>query len=139
MQRMIGQRRALQITILLASIVPIGAGLAGALNGGLFLGEQAMAMPQDSHYRYLSGVLLAIGVAFASTAPKIERHTERFRLLTALVFVGGVVRLGGVILTGPPSASVIFALLMELAVTPILAVWQSFVSGAKNEFGSESD
>ncbi len=131
MGRMMNQRRALQITVLLASIVPISAGLAGALNGGLFLAERAMPLPQDSHYRYLSGLLLAIGLAFASTTPKIERHTERFRLLTALVLVGGVVRLGGVMLTGPPSASIAFALLMELAVTPILAVWQSSVSSAQ--------
>jgi hypothetical protein len=126
---MIGQRRALQIAVLLGSIVPIGAGLTGVLSGGRFLAEHA-AMPalQDSHFRYLSGLLLAIGLAFAISVPGIERRTDRFRLLSALVLIGGVARLGGVILTGPPSGSVIFALVMELAVTPSLALWQSFVA-----------
>jgi hypothetical protein len=125
---MIGQRRALQIAVLLGSIVPIGAGLTGALSGGRFLAEHAMPALQDSHFRYLSGLLLAIGLAFAISVPGIERRTDRFRLLSALVLIGGVARLGGVILTGPPSGSVIFALVMELAVTPSLALWQSFVA-----------
>jgi hypothetical protein len=121
---MILGRRALQICVLLASLVPISAGLAGAITGSLFLADQAAPALHDSHDRYLSGLLLAIGLAFASAAPRIEKHTSRFRLLGAIVFIGGLARLLGVVLTGAAPAGVWFALVMELVVTPGLAIWQ---------------
>ncbi len=43
----------------------------------------------DSHFRYLSGLLLAIGIGFASTVPRIEAQGGRFWLLTGIVMVGG--------------------------------------------------
>jgi hypothetical protein len=49
-----------------------------------------------SHERYLSGLLLAIGLAFWTTLSDIEGKTARFRLLTALVVIGGISRLVGV-------------------------------------------
>ena len=78
----------------------------------------------DSHVRYLSGLLLAIGVAFWTTVPAIERRGDRFRLLTALVVTGGLGRLLGVVLRGWPPASMVFGLAMELVVTPLLCWWQ---------------
>ena len=59
-----------------------------------------------NHGRYLSGLLLAIGLAFWASIPAIEKHTARVRRLTALVVVGGLCRLLGVILGDPLSKSV---------------------------------
>jgi hypothetical protein len=77
-----------------------------------------------NHERYLSGLLLAIGLGFWSTIPDIETKTARFRLLTFIVGVGGLCRLLGVVLGDPVSLSVLFALAMELGVTPALCFWQ---------------
>lgn len=127
---MISERRVLQIAVVLACVVPIAAGLGGAIYGNLFLADQRSSVLHDSQFRYLSGLLLAIGLAFISIVPNIERHSRRFRLLTILVFAGGIVRLAGVLLTGSVSNSVIFALVMELVVTPSLAIWQNALRSA---------
>jgi hypothetical protein len=48
--------------------------------------------------------------------------------LTAIVFVGGLARLGGVIAVGEPSAPMLFGLAMELVVTPLVCLWQSRIA-----------
>jgi hypothetical protein len=86
----------------------------------------------DSHFRYLSGLLLAVGIGFVSTIPRIETHGGRFRLLTGIVVVGGIGRLASLLAAGPPSSMMIAALGMELLVTPGLAIWQSRVAHRSN-------
>lgn len=114
---MVGERRALQIAVLLACAVPIGAGLAGVYYGAPFLVDQPSSALHDSHFRYLSGLLLAIGFAYLGAVPNIERHAGRFRLLTLIVVTGGLARLAEAFLAGSASNSVVFALVMELVVT----------------------
>ncbi len=98
------------------------------------MGEGAGLSDLDAHYRYLSGLLLAIGVAFALSIPRIETHKGRFRLLTAIVVIGGLGRLYGVLTTGHASDVTIFALAMELIVTPALAIWQGRIAVKTNRF-----
>jgi hypothetical protein len=81
----------------------------------------AGAADLDSHFRYLSGLLLAIGLGFASTIPHIEIRGRRFRLLAGIVVLSGVGRLVSI---GSPSPAMLAALVMELIVTPGLALWQ---------------
>ncbi len=107
----------------LLALVPIGAGLSGVLLGPAMV-EATQSVPLDSHYRYLSGLLLAIGLAFWSCIPKIEQNTGRFRLLTAIVFVGGLGRAFSLETVGLPDVPMLFGLIMELAVTPALCLWQ---------------
>ena len=119
------ERRALQIVVSIATLVPIGAGAAGVFGGASMLtGHTAMPAAFDSHYRYLSGLLLAVGVGFVTTIPRIEAKERRFRLLAAIVVTGGVARLLSLLVAGPPPPAVIFALAMELGVTPALVLWQ---------------
>lgn len=94
---------------------------------GMMPGDAAGGMSLDSHVRYLSGILFAIGLAFWASVPEIERHRGRFILLAALVFVGGLARLFG-LMQGTPGAPMQFALVMELLVTPLLCFWQSRVA-----------
>ena len=120
-----GEARALRVAVALGSCVPIGAGLAGVLLGPRLL-DHAIAGPADldSHFRYLSGLLLAIGLGFASTIPRVETMGARFRCLTGIVVVGGIGRLVSLLAIGAPSAVMLAALAMELLVTPGLALWQ---------------
>lgn len=82
----------------------------------------------DSHFRFLSGVFLSVGLAFLATAPGIQLKTARFRLLAALVFAGGLARLASLGVAGRPSAGHIAGLVMELLAVPLLVLWQRRVA-----------
>ena len=113
-------RHALQIAIAVAGLVPVLGGGWGVIHGL----ADASAWHID-HERYLSGLLMAIGFGFWSTIADIEHKTDRFRMLTALVFIGGLSRLAGVMMGDVMSPPVLGALTMELGVTPLLCLWQS--------------
>ena len=110
--------------------MPIVAGLMGVLLGPAMVDhDTALSVSMDSHYRYLSGLLMGIGFAFWTMIPGIERKTNRFQLLTAIVFLGGLARLYSFTRVGVPDEKMLFGLTMELVITPLLAFWQSRVAG----------
>jgi hypothetical protein len=113
-------KRAAQASFAVAAIVPVTAGLWGVFHP---FGETVGSLL--NHGRYLSGLLLAIGLIFWAAIPDIERRTTCIRVLTAVVVIGGVCRLLGVMMGDPLSPSVAGALAMELCVTPLLCFWQS--------------
>jgi hypothetical protein len=121
--------------VAIAATVPVAAGLYGVLFGQALTGD-AVSISAESHFRFLSGLLLGIGLCFWSTLPAIEARTNRFRLLTLLVVIGGLGRLVGLGLTGLPSLFMIGGLIMELIVTPVLCLWQTRVANRyADEFG----
>lgn len=120
--------RLLQIAVAVAALVPITAGLAGILGGPPVFGPEARGVSLDSHVRYLSGLLLGIGLAFWSFIPRLTRVTREVRLLTGLVVLGGLARLLSLILAGVPSTGMLLGLAMELVVTPALCLWQGRVA-----------
>ncbi|MES2906530.1 MAG: DUF4345 domain-containing protein [Pseudomonadota bacterium] len=121
--KLLSEKRLLQITVLVGGIVPVTPGLLGSGIGLAFV-DGLVTRDADSHFRYLSGLLLAIGFGFWSCVPDIETKTARFRLLTLIVFIGGLARLFGCLVEGVPSPQMQFGLMMELAVTPLLCWWQ---------------
>lgn len=128
MDRVERERRILQRVVMVAGLVPVTAGLYGALFGAALTGDAGMSIAGDSHYRYLSGLLLGVGLLFWSGIPGIERQSGRFQLLTLIVVVGGLARLGGLLITGLPSLTMVAALVMELVVTPLVCLWQMRVA-----------
>jgi hypothetical protein len=120
------EKRALQIAIALAGLVPVTAGAAGALNPGFL--DLAGHLQTLTHAAYLSGLLLGIGLAFWSLIPAIEKQGRIFALLTAIVFLGGLARLYTAIRLGVWTPTVIWPLAMELGVTPALWLWQRRLS-----------
>lgn len=114
------EKTALQGAVLVAAGLPVFAGIWDVLHS--LAGASAWAV---NHERYLSGLLLGIGLGFWSTVPRIDTRTSRVRTLTFIVAVGGLCRLLGVLMGDPLSPSVIAALAMELVVTPSLCLWQS--------------
>jgi hypothetical protein len=127
MPSMARERRLLQQSVAIVATIPVAAGLYGVLFGQALTGD-AVSISAESHFRYLSGLLLGIGLCFWSTLPSIEIHTGRVRLLTLLVVIGGLSRLIGLALTGLPSLFMIGGLIVELIVAPVLCLWQTRVA-----------
>ena len=122
-------KRALQIAIGILCIVPLSASLAGILLGPSALGAALpITTDHDSHFRYLSGIFLGLGLGFLSCIPDIERKTARIRLLTGLVVLGGLARLLSLGLAGTPSLPHLFGLGLELVVVPAIAAWQAQIA-----------
>jgi hypothetical protein len=123
------EKRMLQVAVAVGSLVPIGAGAAGVLLGSRMLGAMPVVPTElDSHFRYLSGLLLAIGIGYLSSIPRIETMERRFGLLTGIVVLGGLGRLLSLLAIGPAGPAMSAALVMELVVTPGLALWQRRVA-----------
>ena len=119
------ERRLLQGTVTVAALIPILVGLAGIVAGlGAFDASAGATLNGDSHVRYLSGLIFAIGIAFWSTVPAIEVSGSRFRLLTGLVVVGGLARLYAAVLAGLPGPAMRAGLALELLAAPLLALWR---------------
>lgn len=127
-RRYLTERRALQLAVFILAGVPLAAGLDGMIFGAAMVQDSPIDISLDSHLRYLSGLLFAIGLCFLTTIPSIENKATRFRLLTFIVFTGGLARLAGIFLAGWPSEAMLFGLGMELVITPLLCLWQMRVS-----------
>jgi hypothetical protein len=122
------EREALQRAVAVVALVPVASGLHGVLTG--VGGTNGLVdVSADSHYRYLSGLHMGIGILFWTCVPGIEDRTGLFRFLTLVVVLGGLGRLLGLALTGLPSATMLAALAVELVVTPLLCLWQARVAG----------
>ncbi|MGK2908348.1 MAG: DUF4345 domain-containing protein [Sphingobium sp.] len=120
------ERRLLQAMIACACIVPLVTGGTGILHGPQWLhGVGAAPIDLDSHFRYMSGIFFAVGLAFCSCVPNIEVKGERFRMLGMFVVVGGLARLYSLLSVGAPSKGHLLGLCMELGVVPFLMLWQA--------------
>ena len=124
------EKRALQIAAGIACLVPLSMGAASILIGPSILSgiDDPPVRDLDSHFRYLSGIFLMVGIAFASCVPGIERKTARFRLLGTMVVLGGLARAVSAMEYGLPSDGHRFGLVMELGIVPLLMIWQSRVA-----------
>ena len=125
----LAERRLLQAAVALACLVPLSVGCESILSGPGFLGHPPV-IPRDldSHFRYISGIFFAVGLAFASCIPRIEHQGARFQLLGLLIIGGGLSRLVSLASVGVPSKGHVFGLAMELGVVPLLMLWQARVA-----------
>lgn len=125
------ERRLLQVATALACLVPLSMGLLSIFRSAAVLKGVAPPLPVDldSHFRYLSGLLLGIGLVFAASIPTIERRGEVFRTLGAVILVGGLARLWSLLDAGVPGPGHRFGLVMELIVVPLIILWQARVAG----------
>ncbi len=124
------ERRLLQAATALASLVPLSMGVHSVIGSAAVLRGVAHPLPTDldSHFRYLSGLLLGIGIVFLATIPRIEKNGTMFRALGLVILIGGLSRLWSLVEAGPPGAGHQFGLAMEIAVVPTLVAWQARVA-----------
>jgi hypothetical protein len=122
------EKRLLQAAIVVVLLVPLAGSLQGVLRGPEALQPAADGVTLDSHYRYLSGLLLAMAVLFLSCVPDIERKRARMRLLAIFPITGGLARLFSLAVAGVPGTMHLAALGIELGVLPLLLLWQARVA-----------
>ena len=60
--------------------------------------------------------------------PDVERHRERFGIITFMIVLGGLSELYSVILHGVPSIGALFGLFMTLIYAPLLWLLQRHVA-----------
>jgi hypothetical protein len=121
------ERKLLQIALALAGLVLVLFGLAGVFFGADFT-DLSGNVVMDSYFRFLKGMLLAIGLIYWSAVPDIERHGERIALVTFILVLGAVPRLMAVIGHGVPTIGIIISLAGELIFAPLLWLWQRHVA-----------
>ena len=121
------ERTLLQAAIAIVCLVPLTVASVSIVRGAMWLQPQP-GTDLDSHFRYLSGIFLVMGVAFLTCIPGIESKTERFRLLGAMVVGGGLARLVSLGVVGEPSPGHLLGLCIELTVVPLLVAWQTRIS-----------
>lgn len=107
------------LAIRLACLVPILGGGTGAVLGVAAL-EEAGGPATDSHLRYLSGLLLGLGLCAFWCAGDLPRRGTIFSGLCAIFVLGGLARALGLAMEGVPPWPHVLALGMELAVVPAL-------------------
>jgi Domain of unknown function (DUF4345) len=124
------ERRLLQAAMALACLVPLSVGTISLIESAAMLRgvDHPLPVDLDSHFRYLSGLLLGIGIAFAACIPRIEDKGRIVRILCLIVVIGGVGRLLSLLETGVPGAGHRFALVMELGAVPLITLWQARVA-----------
>jgi hypothetical protein len=116
------ERKLLQIAFVGAGLTLIGFGLAGVFFGAGFT-DLSHDVVMDSYFRFLKGMLLAIGLIYWASVPDIERHGERISLVTFILVLGAVPRLLAVIGHGVPTNGILIGLAGELIFAPLLWLW----------------
>lgn len=129
------ERRLLQGVIAATCTVSLSASVTSILEGpGWLMADGYVATDLDSHFRYLSGLLLAIAIGFLSCMRGIEQKGPRMRLLAAIVIVGGLSRAYSAAAIGLPSFGHLGGLTIELVIVPVITAWQwSFARRANRE------
>jgi hypothetical protein len=130
-------RRALQLVVAIACILPLWVGGTGIVRGPAAFGHPGQVpIDLDSHFRYISGIFFATGIGFLSCIPAIERRGARFRLLGMMIVVGGLARGLSWLAVGAPSTGHQLGLVMETVVVPLLMLWQWRLARAVDRRGA---
>lgn len=125
---------ALQIVMGLVSLVPIGGGIRGIIEGapkGMPLHFEAVSAV-TAEFRFLSTVWLVAGLVILWIIPRVEKETGAFRVVGAAIILGGLSRIISLASLGPfhDDSSLYIFMGLEIGLTPLLLIWQSYVAKA---------
>ena len=122
----IAEKRLLQAVMCIVLLLPASAIIPSILWGPGFLGKPPVIPTDlDSHFRYISGIFLAVLLLIVGCIPAIERRGPRLRMLGGIIIVGGLCRLLSLLLVGVPSIGHQIGLAVEIGVMPLMLLWQA--------------
>jgi hypothetical protein len=126
-------KRGLQLTLAVLSMIPIAVGIMGiALGTSRWLPADAITPEFDSHYRYIAGYYVSLGMLTLWIIPRIEKHRSLFRIICASVFIGGIGRVASIVQVGLPGSLAIFFTAFELCF-PLFLFWQAKLSHSHDD------
>ena len=114
----------LVVALVLVGAVPVLTGALGVV-GGLALGPGPDETSRyfDGEYRFLNAVWLVVGLTlWWSLAQPVSRAVTT-RVVLAAAILGGLARLLSAAVVGWPSTEFRVALVVEVAVIPVLLAW----------------
>jgi Domain of unknown function (DUF4345) len=118
-------KKGLQVVLAILSVIPLLIGTLGITQGtSRWLSVDTITPNFDSHYRYITGYYFSLGLLGLWLIPRIEKHTDLFRILCISVFIGGVGRVLSIIQVGIPSSLMLAFTGLELCF-PLLLLWQA--------------
>lgn len=121
-------KRGLQIILGILSLIPFIVAILGLTSGlGRWLPAEAITPEFDSHYRYITGFYISLGVMAWWIIPNIEKHKTVLRVLAGAIFTGGVGRMISLWQVGTPSPLTLVFTGIELCF-PLLLIWQAKLS-----------
>ena len=116
-------KRALQVFLVLFSLVPLFFSVQG-----LLFGAEDVSPSMDSQFRFLSGIYLVLVVLLWRVIIRIEEEGTLFAFVMLALFVGGLGRVISLLDVGPPTPDVQFGMGVELGAPPLLVFWQRAVA-----------
>jgi uncharacterized BrkB/YihY/UPF0761 family membrane protein len=123
------EKRLLQAVMWVVLLLPATAVIPSIVSGPGFLGHPPVIPTDlDSHFRYVSGIFLAVLLLIIGCIPGIEHKGPRFRMLGGIIVVGGLCRLVSLVLVGAPSFGHRLGLGVEIGVVPVLMLWQAHLA-----------
>lgn len=121
-------KRALQVTVVVLSLLPLSFGTLGLVLGvELYIPAEAATPKLDSQFRFMSAWDIGLAVVAWWLVLNIESHTALFRIVCLAVFLGGLGRMAAWYFTGAPGTAFIAVMAVELLV-PVLIPWQAYVA-----------
>lgn len=124
-----GSRRALQVTLALLALIPMGTGLMDVLGGVHALPTPQVSTPTlESNYRFLATIWVGVGLVILWVIPRVETRLLPFRAICAISVAGGLVRLLSMAVVGVPHQIFVWACASELVAPPLMALWQTRVA-----------
>lgn len=125
-------RKGLQSTLAILATVPMISGLSEVLRGadGAPGDSPEVSATVDGELRYANVFKIAVGPVIMSQLGTVESSTVVNKAL-ATVFIGGLARLLSWRQRGRPHPNSVVAVGLEVAVVPVLMVWQRRLAAAE--------
>ena len=131
---LIVSRRILQSILVVIGLIAVITGSLGMKAGimddfyAVEMGKEPGTIILDSNLRYFSGLWLGLGLILLWMVPSIERRRTIFRLVSVMIFIGGLGRIISMFDVGIPSFPFIIFTMLELFF-PALILWQEKITG----------
>ena len=124
-------RKLLQTFLVILGLIPTITGVLTmmGIHDPLFA---ELVMPQsallDSELRFFGGLWLGLGLTVLSTVKNLEKYFELYRVLWAMIFIGGIGRLLSILFIGLPPVPFIAFTILEIVGAPIFIYWHSQIA-----------